>query len=361
MTWTQTREECKSVGHLRGKCNLRVSEEYIHLTHRLTISVESGPVLHFIDTPNYFNNLIINKMKQLLFTLLILVCVSSCKQDEQLVMQKATTLVDALNKKDGDAIKQLCPSVEIFESLYKGYSINDVIIEAASKENCYKVNLSTDAYFIAEISGDSATICELSYELSNEDKVKKLVIDYLSCEKWQDRIQYVVPENDIKKVMGDFYANWDSSKKEYPFPDDVDIMGEVGTSQIAIVARCKKDVFYIVNTSEGYRINWKASVGMNDTTLSEIKSNNLKDVENVRVTTYFFDNEQYSDAITVEISNLSDYEVYTVYMFKNNKKYNELLHLLSKKSKQNILITINEYNSRNKMFEISDFKEGWFD
>lgn len=88
---------------------------------------------------------------------------------------------------------------------------------------------------------------------------------YLSAQHWRERLPLVLERSEVEPLMMAHYRRWRGG------PTDFELLGNPVTREVQgrkvtkVKVRVANDIFsyYVVKTSDGYKIDWKHSVGYN--------------------------------------------------------------------------------------------------
>lgn len=122
------------------------------------------------------------------------------------------------------------------------------------------------------------TIADLRQKLASEaaaaqkpatyrDSIADLIEKYTSCTSWQERLKYVMEPERVRPFMQKHYGE-DFSPTMLSAEEIKNKAFQRFNGKNYVLYEC--DYYYAVQTPEGYRLDWEASVGYNPVTLTEL-------------------------------------------------------------------------------------------
>ena len=104
-----------------------------------------------------------------------------------------------------------------------------------------------------------------------KDSIADVIIKFRACEEWEECLQYVMEPERVKPFMQSYYAAKGYNSKEL----------EMKTIKNGVV-KLKENLyktrgsgiggFYIVKTSDGYKLDWEATYDYNPVTILELNN-----------------------------------------------------------------------------------------
>lgn len=169
---------------------------------------------------------------------------------------------------------------------------------------------------------------------TEEDSIEYILINYLSCKKPKDRLNYILKPNEnaakLKKYYTDRYISMNIE------PEDINIQGSnFKLNQIFNVLfqdkKMRTRTYYFKKTDEGYKIDWEASAGYNEVSAPLFMSKKSSTPTKFRAVLYLSEhfglcglNSNYSTYSFQTFDGGSDY-VYIQNSHPDAKKINNIL------------------------------------
>ena len=106
---------------------------------------------------------------------------------------------------------------------------------------------------------------------NEEDSIIYLIQSFYACKKWEDRLAFVLKPETVKSSMKGYYT--DKYKSSTIKKDEISIQGsDYKINESFKVVISGSTIIYCKRTSEGFKIDWEATVGYNQKSFPEFLS-----------------------------------------------------------------------------------------
>lgn len=116
------------------------------------------------------------------------------------------------------------------------------------------------------------------------DSIVFLVQSYYNCKKWEDRLAFVLNAETVKQHLKDYYSGQYLPIK---IPNDnIAIQGSNFklNESFLVQARTREGTIYVKKTSDGFKIDWDATVGYNSISIRAFELGGTAQPSEFRVT-----------------------------------------------------------------------------
>ncbi len=115
------------------------------------------------------------------------------------------------------------------------------------------------------------TLIAIGYMLWKPKTPERLLKKYLAAKQWQERLEYVFEPSQVEPLMRDHYKNF-SGPKKYESLLAPEILSPTTTIIRVAITKDEHGLYWIRLTPDGWKIDWKASVGYNPVSWEAYKS-----------------------------------------------------------------------------------------
>lgn len=100
----------------------------------------------------------------------------------------------------------------------------------------------------------------------NETTINTLAYNFFVAKTWQEKYEYVMQSPEVKKEMEDYdYSDWILKEGSWFYDPPKYLDTNLSELNAVIHILYSYKLFFVVNTKDGYKIDWEATVGYNGT------------------------------------------------------------------------------------------------
>jgi|GEM_PF-3172611 len=207
---------------------------------------------------------------------------------------------------------------------------------------------------------------------NEEDSIIFLIQSYYGCKKWEDRLVYVLNSETVKSSLKGYYT--DKYKSSTIKKDEISIQGsDYKINESFKVVISGSTIIYCKRTSEGFKIDWEATVGYNQKSFPEFLSEKSNTPTTLRLSLKI--SPYYSDDYKITTTDYYSFNCYAkeggndfLYMKKTSTGANDLKKLVADGKTHDVIIEIGFKTIQHKdyydlpedyIFITKFIKEGW--
>ena len=116
-----------------------------------------------------------------------------------------------------------------------------------------------------QLAGGTAT---MQKPITYRDSIADLIEKYTSCTSWQEALKYVMEPERVRPIMQKYYANLSFSPTIWTAEQILNEVFKRFSGKSHTIYKCRN--FYAVQTPDGYRLDWEATVEYNPVTHTEL-------------------------------------------------------------------------------------------
>jgi len=203
---------------------------------------------------------------------------------------------------------------------------------------------------------------------NEEDSIIFLIQSYYACKKWEDRLAFVLKPETVKSSMNAFYT--DNYKSKIITKEKISIQGsDYKNNESFKVVIDGFTIIYCKKTSDGFKIDWEASVGYNPISMKTFRANLSTQPTEFRVSatigTYYNYNYRHAKNThwNVSISDNDGNSISGCYISKSSAEGKRLYEILKDGKRHALILEIKidatESDAGNIAIITKVIKEGW--
>ncbi len=218
--------------------------------------------------------------------------------------------------------------------------------QADLKEQVATLERKVEALSKGDIQGANFDPKLLEGRTPEETAINTLLHNYMKTDNPHDRFEYVIQSDKVKEAMKAYYgAKIGLGKLPMLRADDIKILStDITSYNKAIDVIADHDLFYVVRTQDGYKVDWMGSLLVNDESMERYIKSGSRSPKTFKVSAKIADiyySNQYWEQLFLNCVGIDGENNFSIaYIQKSNPSWPELKKKLEAKDEINVTLLV---------------------